>query len=139
MRNSRPAGFSLLEAIVAMAILASAGLALFAAMNQSVRMVERAEAARERESAQRDALAWIQTVNPALEPSGEVQLGDVLLHWKSEPVEPPRDAAAGYLRSGLYRVGLYRMHLQLERDRQPLAEFDVRRVGYEQVREPEVL
>lgn len=139
MRSSRPAGFSLLEAIVAMAILASAGLALFAAMNQSVRMVERAEAARERESAQRDALAWIQTVNPALEPSGEVQLGDVLLHWKSEPVEPPRDAAAGYLRSGLYRVGLYRMHLQLERDRQPLAEFDVRRVGYEQVREPEVL
>lgn len=132
-------GFSLLEAIVAMAILASAGMALFAAMNQSVRMVERAEAARERESAQRDALAWIQTVNPAIEPRGEAQLGDVMLHWSSEPVEPPRDSAAGYLRAGLYQVGLYRMHLQLERDRQPLAELDVQRVGYKQVREPEAL
>jgi general secretion pathway protein I len=133
------AGFSLLEAIVAMAILASAGMALFAAMSQSVQMVERAEAARERESAELDALAWIQTVNPALQPSGEEQLGDVLLHWSSEPVEPPRDASAGYLRSGLYQVGLYRVHLRLERDRQLWAELDLRRVGYTQVREPEVL
>ena len=40
-----PRGFSLLEAIVALAILATAGLALFAAMSQSVQMVARADAA----------------------------------------------------------------------------------------------
>lgn len=139
MRPSRVAGFSLLEAIVALAILASAGMALFAAMAQSVKMVQRAEAARERESAQRNAIAWLQTINPARDPDGRVQLGDVLVRWSARPVEPPRDSMAGYLQAGLYQVGLYRVHLQLERDGEPLAEMEVRRVGYKQVRKPEVL
>ena len=54
-----PRGFSLLEAIVALAILATAGLALFAAMSQSVQMVARAENARLSDSAVRNAVAWI--------------------------------------------------------------------------------
>lgn len=139
MRSKGVSGFSLLEAIVALAILAAAGMALFAAMGQSVRMVERAEAARERESAQRNALAWLQTVNPAKEPDGQVQLGDVLVRWHAEALEPPRDAMTGYLQAGLFQVALYRVHLELERERQPVAEFEVRRVGYRQVRKPEVL
>lgn len=132
-------GFSLLEAVVALAILASVGMALFAAMNQSLNMVARAEAAQERETALRNAVAWIQVVNPAQQPQGEQMLGDVLLRWSSEPVEPPLDAAGGNARAGLYRVGLYTMHLQVDRDGQPLAELELRRVGYEQVRRPEAL
>ncbi|UWX04300.1 type II secretion system protein [Pseudoxanthomonas sp. NC8] len=133
------AGFSLLEAIVSLAILAAVGMALFAAMGQSVRMVAKAEEARTRESALRDALAWMQTVNPALAPEGRQQLGEVVLHWTSEPLEPPRDAATGYTQAGLYQVGLYQMHLQLDRDGRPFAELELRRVGYRQVREPATL
>lgn len=139
MDRSRQAGFSLLEAIVSLAVLASVGMALFAAMGQSVQMAARAEAARERESALRNALSWMQTVNPALEPEGEQQLGDVVLRWTSEPIEPPRDAMTGYLRAGLYSVGLYRVHLQLTRDGLEFAEMDLRRVGFEQVREPDMI
>lgn len=135
--NSRHAGFSLLEAIVALAILASVGLALFAAMNQSLQMVARAEAARERETALRNAVAWLQTVNPAQTPSGEQALGDYVLHWSSELVEPPRDEASGYLRAGLYRIGLYDVHLRLDRSGRPFADLHMRRVGYLQVRAPE--
>lgn len=129
-------GFSLLEAIVAMAILGSAGLALFAAMSQSVQMVARAENARLADSAVRNAVAWMETVNPALAPQGEQQLGDVTLRWHAELVEPERDAMTGYLQPGLYRLGLYEIRLQLERDGKPLAEESLRRVGYTQVREP---
>ena len=50
MRTERQRGFSLLEAIVALAILASVGMALFAAMNQSLSMVARAEKVRERDA-----------------------------------------------------------------------------------------
>lgn len=75
MHADRQRGFSLLEAIVALAILASVGMALFAAMNQSLSMVARAEKVRERESALRNAVAWIQVINPAQQPRGEHELG----------------------------------------------------------------
>lgn len=133
-RNQR--GFSLLEAIVALTILATAGLALFAAMSQSVQMVTRAENSRQADSAMRNALAWVQTLNPAETPTGEQRMGEVTLQWTSELVEPERDAMTGYLQSGLYRVGLYRVHLHLLRNGEPMADNVVRRVGYKQVREP---
>ena len=137
MRAAR--GFSLLEAIVAMAILGTAGLALFAAMSQSVQMVARAEDARLADSAIRNAVAWMETVNPAETPHGEQSLGDVTLRWSSELVEPERDAMTGYLQPGLYRLGLYRVRLELSREGRPLTEASIRRVGYRQVREQERL
>ena len=136
LTDRRQRGFSLLEAIVALTILATAGLALFAAMSQSVQMVARAENSRQADSAVRNALAWLHTVNPAETPRGEQRLGDVTLRWTSEPIESPRDAMTGYLQAGLYQVGLYRMQLELDRDGKPLTQATVRRVGYKQVREP---
>ena len=129
-------GFSLLEAIVALAILATAGLALFASMSQSVQMVSRAENARLADSAVRNAVAWMETVNPMETPQGEQQLGEVTLRWSAQLVEPERDAMTGYLEPGLYRLGLYDVRLELEQDGRPLADTVLRRVGYRQVREP---
>lgn len=139
MNRRAQRGFSLLEAIVALAILASAGMVMFASMNQSVQMVQRAEASREADSALRNALAWMETVNPAQTPQGEQVLGEVTLRWDSELVEPARDAMTGYLQAGLYQVGLYRMRLELSRDGERMAQVDLRRVGWLQVREPAVL
>src|SRR5690606_38228324 len=100
-------GFSLLEAIVALTILATVGMALFAAMSQSTQMVARAEDVRLADSALRNAAAWMASVNPAETPQGEQQLGDVTLRWSAELVEPMHDATTGYLQPGLYQVGLY--------------------------------
>ena len=137
MRPPRiPRGFSLLEAIVALTILATAGLALFAAMSQSVQMVARAENARLADSAVRNAVAWMETVNPMETPQGEQRIGEVTLRWSAQLVEPERDAMTGYLEPGLYRLGLYDVRLELEQDGRPLADTVLRRVGYRQVREP---
>lgn len=128
-------GFSLLEAIVALAIVATAGLALFAAMNQSIQMALRAESARKSDTAMRNALAWMEIVNPALTPIGEKRLGSMELEWKSEPVEPPRDAMTGYLQAGLYQIGLYDVVVNIRSDDGVSASFHLRKVGYRQVRE----
>lgn len=127
-------GFTLLEAIVALAILAAAGMALFAAMSQSLQMVQRAQRARAADAALRNALAWSEGINPMEAPRGEQALGDWELRWTSDPVEPPRDGTTGYLQPGLYQVGLYRLHLQLWRDGAMQREVEMRRAGYRQVR-----
>lgn len=132
----RQRGFSLLEAIVALAILASAGLAMFAALGQSVQMVARAEHAQEVDAALRNALAWMEQVNPMVVPQGEQELGDWLLRWSADPLEPTRDGATGYLQPGLYEVGLYRVRLELWRDGGVQREIDLNRIGYRQVRQP---
>ena len=132
--RGRARGFTLLEAIVALAILAAAGMALFAAMSQSLQMVRRAQQARDADAALRNALAWMETVNPMQAPRGEQPLGDWELRWTSAPVEAPRDGTTGYLQPGLYQLGLYRMRLQLWRGGVLQREVELRRVGYRQVR-----
>lgn len=137
--KARARGFTLLEAVVALAILAAAGLTLFAAVSQSVQMLQRAEQARQLDAAMRNALSIIEHVNPMRTPIGEQPLGEFELRWSAEPVEPPRDNATGALHPGLYEVGLYRVRLQLRRAGQLEREVEVRRTGYRQVRQPAAL
>ena len=141
MRNSAPArGFTLLEAIVALAILAAAGLALFAAMSQSLQMVRRAQAAREADAALRNAIAWSAQLDPMEHPDGDQALGGGWrVQWESTLLEPVRDGATGYLQPGFYELGLYRVHLELWREGRLRREADLRRAGYRQVRQPAVL
>lgn len=137
--RARSRGFSLLEAVVALAILAAAGMALFAAMTQSVQMVGRAERARDADLALRNSLAWVELVNPMDEPTGERDIGDYQLRWRAEPLEAPRDGTTGYLQPGLYQIGLYRMRLELWRDGTLEREAELNRAGYRQVRKRQVL
>lgn len=133
MKASR--GFTLLEAIVALAILAAAGLALFAAMSQSLQMVQRAEHARVMDVALRNAIAWSERINPMQSPQGEQPLGEWTLRWSSEPVEAPRDGTTTSGQPGLYQVGLYRLRLELWRNGRLEREAELRRAGFRQVRQ----
>lgn len=132
-------GFSLLEAIVALAILAAAGLALFAAMTQSMQMLGRVERAREVDGALLNALATIEQVNPMDTPRGEMPLGAFVVRWTAVPVEPPRENRTTYLYPGLYEVGLYVVRMDLWRDGVLERSVELRRAGYRQVRKPAAL
>lgn len=129
-------GFTLLEAIVALAVLAAAGLALFAAMSQAMQMVGRAEAARRLDAASRDALARLETLDVMAEPRGRFEVGGFDAEWRAEPVEPPRPNSTGFLAPGLYEVGLYVVRLELREGGRVERVLDVRRTGWRQVREP---
>lgn len=136
MARTAEAGFSLLEAVVALAILAAAGMALFAAISQSIQMLGRAESARAQDAALRDALAVIGQVNPMETPRGEESLGSFAMRWDSRLVEPELDGATGHLQPGLHRLGLYEVRIELLQGTATVREAVVRRSGYRQVREP---
>lgn len=132
-------GFTLLEAVVALAILAAAGMALFASVSQSMQMLQRADAARVQDGALRNAMALLEQVNPMERPSGTERLGKMEMRWSSVLVEPERDNITGYLQPGLHEVGLYDVTLEVRLDGQPSREYALRRAGYRQVRQPPTL
>ncbi|HAI58555.1 MAG TPA: type II secretion system protein [Xanthomonadaceae bacterium] len=133
------AGFTLLEAIVALAILAAGGMALFAALNTSMRAIERANATARLDAGTQDALSRLETLNPMLQPSGEEPLGRFRLRWTATPVEPPRDGLTNYLQPGYFELGLYDLEVELLEGSRVERRFAVRKAGWRQVRAPEAL
>lgn len=101
------AGFTLLEAIVALTLIATSGLALMAWINTGI-----AEAARLQE---RDAQAqlklaatqFVQTVNPLAQPEGEIEMGALRVRWRAEP-DGAATTSAAFVGAGL---GQFRMQL----------------------------
>ncbi|MGQ3050330.1 MAG: type II secretion system protein [Roseateles sp.] len=108
--KSHGRGFGLLEAIVALVILASAGLALFAWIGQSLGDVRRIEDAQARAALQLKAVGLVTNINPFVEPKGERRVGAVRIRWTSELIEPMRYSLpfAGS-KSPIWEVGLYRL------------------------------
>ncbi len=83
-------GFSVLEALVAMAILAAAMLPLLALQGQFIRSVESFERADTRIAARQNAVAYLKTLNFTQVETGRVVQGDVVLRWTAEPALPTR-------------------------------------------------
>lgn len=132
------AGFTLLEAVVALAILAAGGMALFAALSGALRSLERADAAARLDTATENALALIEASNPMLEPKGDALVGEYRLEWHAMPVEPIREGLTDYLQLGLYDVGLYDVEITLSREGRVERRLVVRRAGYRQMRQQEL-
>jgi len=132
-------GFTLLEAIVALAILAAGSMALFAALNGALRSIERAEAAARLDTATANAITFLDTVNPMQQPRGEVDLGAHRLRWSAAVVAGPTDTLTHYFQPGLHEVALYDVSVEIWHDTRLDSRFVLRRAGWRQVRQPAVL
>ena len=132
-------GFSLLEAIVALALLASVGMALLSWLNGSLISLRRVQEVAAVQATARDALAYLDTINPMLTPQGETELGEWRLRWQAHEVEPAREGADYPGGIGLFDVGLYDTRVWLEWDGRAIEEFVLRQVGYRKVREQQML
>lgn len=134
MSRSRAAGFTLLEAIVAMVVFAIGALALYQWQATSLDALARVESQARRLEVGEDALQVLRGINPMAEPEGERPLGDYVLRWQADPVEPRRTglSQAGY--ASLFDLALYRVDAWVVADGVEVARLQTRLVGYEQVR-----
>lgn len=120
------AGFTLLEVIVSMVLIATVGMAAYALISSNVSNLERVKDHLERVQLVRNALAFMEQVNPMEDKSGSTELGDYMLRWKASLVQPRVSGAD----NSYYVVGLYKTHVTLSLRGKVVEAFDVLQVGY---------
>jgi len=106
MRNKQ-GGFTLLEAIVAFALVGTIGMTLFAWINTSIISLGKVQTVNARNDAISNVISYMQAVNPMLTPEGKAEFGAYKIEWKSRVVGPVTDNRAYPNGIGLYEVGLY--------------------------------
>lgn len=135
--RARSAGFGLLEAVVALTLLAGTGVVLFSWINQNVQDVRRLKVAEQEAAMLLSAQALIETVDPMHALEGELDSGDLHLRWVAQLIEPARSNSAFGPEGpvpGAWQLGLYRLAVQA-RDKQGLSiRFEQWRVGTRRLR-----
>lgn len=128
----QPRGFTLLEAIVALVIMAAVLIPLLSFIGATARALTTAAETNERSFAQQAAVAMLEPMNPVDEPSGQLLLDqDVTVSWISQPTVPQNaDIAMGSPLAG-FLFGFYKVTVTLARpDRDPWFSFEMRKAGY---------
>jgi len=111
--KKRQAGFALLEAIVALTLLAGTGMALFAWIQQNTQAASRLRVHEQEARLLNSAQLLVQLVNPMVKPDGDMDAGDVRIQWRAELLEPERrNQPFGLEVRGPFRMGLYRLDIQ---------------------------
>jgi prepilin-type N-terminal cleavage/methylation domain-containing protein len=112
---SRQRGFTLIEVVVALAILGTAGMMLFAWISQNLQTAVRLEQAQARAQLQIEGVRWLGLINPAREPQGEQVQGKLQLRWSATLVEPVRtEFTYGGSLLPRWELGLYRVRARLQ-------------------------
>ena len=128
-------GFTLLEAIVALVLISSAGLALFSWINGNVMALSRIHDVNVRSEATANILEYMDRVNPMLTPEGEAPLGAYSIKWRSQATTNITEGV-GYPRGqSLYQMALYSTTVSVRSPGdQAWFELKLQQVGYKRVR-----
>lgn len=134
---SAEAGFSLLEGLVAIALLAGTMAAIFALVGGVLSSANRVALSNETAQITLNALEAMSVVNPMLQETGRIELGPYAVSWKSTAQTPIADGVGYPVGVSLYQLALYQTNVRVEGNGGVLlTAFDLRQVGYRRVRNP---
>jgi prepilin-type N-terminal cleavage/methylation domain-containing protein len=131
--HARKGGFSLIEALVALAIGSLVLGAILGLQHEFVDAQRRHDVTLRDSNLQRDVLALIRDINPAERPDGEIALPpDRTIRWTSEAVSDAK-LTTGFPRGdGNYTATLYALTVNVQDagGRDVIPPFTVERVGW---------
>ena len=131
------AGFTLLEGLVAIALLAGTMFAIFTLVGGVLSSANRVGRSNETVQVTLNALEVMSVINPMLEDTGKIDLGPYTVSWKSAATTPVADGVGYPVGVSLYQLALYKTNVRIEGPQGTLlAAFDLRQVGYRRVRDP---
>lgn len=120
----------MLEAIVALAIVALALVPLLGFVAQSLDSVFRAADAQLRATVLANAVDALSGVNPMSDPTGEIDLGGPRVRWQSRALVAPMPNSAQPTGFGAFSVALYDVKASVVRgDGSPWFDFELRLAG----------
>ena len=131
---AKAAGFTLLEAIVALVVFSMGAFALYGWLSTNIITLERIRDRQEVEAAMHSALDMVRRTNPMETPAGQRQAGTLMVSWTSVQIEALRPNVDQSGWPGFYTVGLYEATVRVLRDGEELQVFRVRQIGWKQVR-----
>lgn len=126
----RERGFTLLEAVVALAVFAGVGMALYGAYNTNLIAMERAGDVSRQLPVARNAMEYLATINPREEPEGHLTLDGFDVRWQATLVEPVRRGQNAFGFRTAYEFGLYDVRFDVSEGDRPLGSWHLRVVGY---------
>ena len=132
--SSVSAGFTLLEAIVALTIFSAGALSLYGLFNVNLAALQRVRDVTAHLPAARHALAHLSAIDLRRQEEGRLEFEDYSVAWSARLLEPERKGQSPYGRMGLYDVGLYRIEFSLSERGRPVGTYRLRRTGSEKVR-----
>jgi len=130
-------GFALLEAIVAIAVLAATLVPIFGLVSASLNNAFRLSQAELRAEMEMSALEIIYSVNPMIQPKGQIALPPYRVEWAASRATPDVDSVNFPRNIGLYAVALFNTDV-IVRDGAGgvLTQFSLIQIGYKRTREP---
>lgn len=135
-RRRADAGVTLLEAVVALAIFASAGMALYALFNANLLSMNRAQSVAAQLPAAYRAIEYLAAIDPREQPTGRADVGGYEVVWSAQLLEPVRDSQDSTGFRGYHEIGLYEVSFALHRDGRPFGAYTLRVPSHRQVRFP---
>lgn len=135
LRARRQAGFTLLEAIVALVVFSMGAVALYGWLGVSLEGLHATTRAQDRAAATLSGLEAMRRVNPMEEASGRVELEEFTYQWQSRVLDGPRDAVGRLGAPTIFEVALYEMDVLVRLGDEDVADFTVRQIGYRQARD----
>lgn len=138
-RDPGQAGFALLEAIIAIAILSAAMVSIYGLLSSGLTAARRLGEANLSAEAQLSAMEVMRAVNPTATPQGAVDLGPYRVTWQARKLAGPIDQTNYPRGVGLYAITLFDTDVRVARpDGGEIARFALRQLGYDRVRDPPI-
>ena len=126
----RQHGFSVMEALVAMALLAAVFVPLLTLQAQLARTAAAVQRAEKSEAAKRSALAYLEALNPSMRLTGEESVGEGVMTWEASPVSEPTLARGVGGGKGRFLMQLYDVEVRITFENAPPVSFTVRKTGW---------
>lgn len=123
-------GFSLIEAMVALVILAGASLALFGWLSSSLNQLNRAALYTKVDPALQSIHHYLSFQNLGQQSSGTFQFGEVEIEWQAQPLEQDENDSTGLVSSN-FLLSLYEVELMPKVQSRDLPALTTRVVNYQ--------